>query len=237
MPNIKAVIFDMYDTLVPNTVDYWIPLFTRIAQIQQLPIAGHDLFRQWKKIDLAFRQTRLNLIQPEKTPPFKTYQQAWQESFIKVFAKNNIDGDPSKAAAAAIESLQTREAFNDTRSSVLTIQKRWETGLISNADNAYLIPNLNHIGLNFDAVISSETVKSYKPNSKPFLSTLALLGLKASEAVYVGDNPYDDVVGAKGVGMKVILINRYNRPIHRHSMPDGEIETLYELSKFLERWS
>tara|TARA_B100000470_G_C19775154_1_gene384959 strand:+ start:344 stop:1057 length:714 start_codon:yes stop_codon:yes gene_type:complete len=237
MPNIKAVIFDMYDTLVPNTADYWIALFTRIVQIQELPLAGHVLFKQWKKIDLTFRQTRLNLIEPEKTPLFKTYQQAWEESFIKVFAKNRIDGDPSKAAAAAIESLQTREPFYDTKSSVLTIQKRWETGLISNADNAYLIPNLNHIGLNFDAVVSSETVRSYKPDSKPFLSTLDLLGIRASEAVYVGDNPYDDVVGAKSVGMKVVLLNRYNRPKHRHPMPDGEIKTLCELSKFLERWS
>ena len=126
---------------------------------------------------------------------------------------------------------------DDTLSSVLTIQKLWKTGLISNADNAYLTPNLNYIGITFDAVVSSETVRSYKPHSKPFLSTLSLLDVKPSEAVYVGDNPYDDVVGAKGVGMKVILINRYNTPKHQYPNPDGEIKTLFELSKFLERWS
>jgi len=157
MPNIKAIIFDMYDTLVPNTVDYWIALFARIAQGQQLPISGHELFRQWKTFDSAFRQTRLNLIDPDKTPPFKTYQQAWEESFIKVFAKNAINGDASKAAETAVENLKTREAFYDTKSSILRIQKQWETGLISNADNAYLLPNLNHIGLNFKAIVSSET--------------------------------------------------------------------------------
>jgi 2-haloalkanoic acid dehalogenase type II len=202
-----------------------------------LPISGHELFRQWKTFDSAFRQTRLNLIDPDKTPPFKTYQQAWEESFIKVFAKNAINGDASKAAETAVENLKTREAFYDTKSSILRIQKQWETGLISNADNAYLLPNLNHIGLNFKAIVSSETARSYKPHSKPFLLTLSLLGISASQSIYVGDNPYDDVVGAKGVGMKVILINRYNRPKHPYPRPDGEIETLFELSKFLERWS
>ncbi len=237
MPNVKAVIFDMYDTLVPNTIDYWIALFVQIAKVQQLPISGHKLFIEWKQFDSEFRKTRLNFLQPEKSPPFKTYQQAWEESFTRVFAKNDINGDPSKAAQAAVENLQTRVAFDDTLSSVLTIQKLWKTGLISNADNAYLTPNLNYIGITFDAVVSSETVRSYKPHSKPFLSTLSLLDVKPSEAVYVGDNPYDDVVGAKGVGMKVILINRYNTPKHQYPNPDGEIKTLFELSKFLERWS
>lgn len=40
-----------------------------------------------------------------------------------------------------------------------------------------------------------------KPDAKIFEQTLATLGVAVGEALHVGDNPRDDVVGAKGCGM------------------------------------
>ena len=48
----------------------------------------------------------------------------------------------------------------------------------------------------------------------PFSQIMEILGVSADEAIYVGDNQYDDVLGAKGVGMKVAWVNRQGSPLN-----------------------
>jgi putative hydrolase of the HAD superfamily len=58
-------------------------------------------------------------------------------------------------------------------------------------------------------VVTSKEVGSNKPEPPIFLAALDRAGVSASEAVYVGDQYDTDVVGARGVGIKPILIDRY----------------------------
>jgi FMN phosphatase YigB (HAD superfamily) len=46
-----------------------------------------------------------------------------------------------------------------------------------------------------------------KPHPQIFVDALAALGVKSREALFVGDSPLDDIVGAKGVGMDVAWVN------------------------------
>jgi 2-haloalkanoic acid dehalogenase type II len=62
----------------------------------------------------------------------------------------------------------------------------------------------------FDVIMPSYEVGVIKPNPKIFELTLQKLGVKASEAVMVGDNLRDDVQAAESVGMRGILIDRRN---------------------------
>ena len=41
-----------------------------------------------------------------------------------------------------------------------------------------------------------------KPDARIFTRTLEALGVSAGQALHVGDNPDDDVVGARGCGMR-----------------------------------
>ncbi len=52
-----------------------------------------------------------------------------------------------------------------------------------------------------DVVITFDDTKEYKPSPAPFLLALKKLNLKPKEALYVGDWPERDIVGAKKVGM------------------------------------
>ena len=64
------------------------------------------------------------------------------------------------------------------------------------------------------------------------------LDLSPQEAVYVGDNPFDDVKGAKGVGMGTVWINRYGKELDDGlPSPDYQIESLADLPQILERWN
>ncbi len=84
-------------------------------------------------------------------------------------------------------------------------------GLISNIDRD-IRPACRELGLGpyITHVVTSGDVQAEKPRPAIFLAALREAGVKAAEAVYVGDQPDCDVVGARGVGMKPVLIDRYD---------------------------
>jgi len=61
-----------------------------------------------------------------------------------------------------------------------------------------------------DVIVTSEEAGADKPNPIIFQAALQRAGVDASEAVHVGDQYKMDVVGARGVGVNPILIDRYN---------------------------
>lgn len=61
-----------------------------------------------------------------------------------------------------------------------------------------------------DFVVTAKEVGSNKPEPPIFLAALERAGVDASEAVYVGDQYETDVVGARGVGIAPVLIDRYD---------------------------
>ena len=236
MSGITTVIFDVYETLAPNRPDQWLATFQGVCQEQRLPVSPQTLWTEWKALEVNFRQHRVNLESLEQSPPFKTYAQAWAECFRGVFEKLGLKGDTERAACKAVEALARRELFDDARDILPRIQAQWRTAVLSNADDAYLLPLLARHGLEFQAVLSSEGARAYKPHPSAFHQILHKLGIAPAEAVYVGDKPYEDVLGAKLVGMWAVWLNR-NGTSYDSSMPppDAEIRSLHQLSKVLER--
>ena len=80
-----------------------------------------------------------------------------------------------------------------------------------------LVSNRNHplgelcseLGLDgcFDFTLSAGEADSFKPDPGIFLKALALAHATPETAVYVGDNYYADVVGARAAGLRPILID------------------------------
>lgn len=72
-----------------------------------------------------------------------------------------------------------------------------------------------------------------KPNEKPFLETLKLLGVENKNAIFVGDNPHTDIVGATKAGIKAFrFINGYTS--HIEFAYDYNIDNLLEIKNYLE---
>lgn len=59
----------------------------------------------------------------------------------------------------------------------------------------------------FDAMlIAGEDTKDVKPHKQPFIKIAKLLRVPPEKCIFVGDNPKVDVIGAKELGMKTIII-------------------------------
>ena len=72
-----------------------------------------------------------------------------------------------------------------------------------------------------------------KPSPEIFLKTLIELGGKPNRSTHIGDRPETDIMGAKGVGMRAILIG--NASCKGLSMvPDAKILELKELPEVLK---
>ena len=237
MTKISAVIFDMYETLVSNPESSWISLFGEICHAQGLTVDPQELYAQWKALETGFRRTRLNLEEPGKSPPFKSYQEAWRDCFAQAFAQLKVGGDAAAAARAAIHSLSLKDPFEEVPLALSAVQGRWKTAVLSNADNDYLLPLLDRLKFRFHAVLTSEMVGAYKPHPLPFQRVLEKLMLEPQEAVYVGDSAFDDVLGARGVGMGAVWVNRRGESLEDGlPRPDYQVSSLAELPGILERW-
>ncbi len=84
----------------------------------------------------------------------------------------------------------------------------------------------------FDAIVSSHKVGLRKPLSRIFMHAVELLGGNINETIMIGDSPYEDVMGAKRLGMKAIWVFKENEKIHPPA--DAVIKRFSELITVLK---
>jgi putative hydrolase of the HAD superfamily len=109
-------------------------------------------------------------------------------------------------------------------------------GLISNSHRC-LESFQSHFELEglIDVAVSSSKHGYMKPHPSIFRAALELAQVRAAEAVMVGDSLKQDVDGARGVGMRGVLVRR-SEPSHEAVLPlDGVpvIRNLLELAPLL----
>ncbi len=142
---------------------------------------------------------------------------------------------PSKIMQIVAQQFKgiTFALFDDVLSTLKTLkEQRLILGLLTN-----LAKDMNSIcrklGLEpyLDFVVTSGEVGADKPKPPIFLAALQQAGVNASEAVHVGDQYKLDVIGARGVGITPVLIDRYDLYPEVSNCP--RIHRLTELVEYL----
>ena len=124
--------------------------------------------------------------------------------------------------------------FDDVLSTLKTLKEQNLTlGLLTNLDRD-MQPICRELGLEpyIDFVITSAEVGVDKPKPPIFLAALQQAGVNASEAVHVGDQYKLDVIGARGVGITPILIDRYD--LYPEVTDCPRIQSLTKLTEYLQ---
>lgn len=85
----------------------------------------------------------------------------------------------------------------------------------------------------FDVVITSARVGYRKTHPAIFLKALESLSTPPREAVFVGDDPISDVLGAKRVGMVAVWLNRGGGSVESVKA-DYTLSSLLQLPNLLE---
>ena len=229
MPRITTVIFDMYETLVQNPHGMGKSSFAKIIEQQGLNTTVDDLWENWMPAEAEFQKARLN---PDL--PFQSYFSAWKSGFELSFSTLSLEGDSQAATEQFFRDVSQRAPYPDTDDAVTEVQKRWSTAILSNADDGFLLPNLELLEVGFETVLTSEQAQIYKPRPELFHLMLAHLGVTPDETAYVGDRQLEDVLGPTDAGMHSVWINRNNTPLNPNlPVPSHQISSLSELPRLL----
>ena len=233
MPQIQAVIFDMFETLVYDRPAQWDTTLAEIIAKQGLAVTPAALRQRWDAHNVVFRDTRAN-----PAYPFRSYYAAWADSFRRAFADLGAPGDANAATDRCFAALTQRKPYPETPEALRQVQSQTRTALLSNADDAFLFPTLERLGWRFEVELSSEMAQVYKPRAELFQEALRRLSLRPEQAVYVGDRQLEDVSGAAGAGLPAVWLNRHGTPPNPNlPTPAGQIASLLELPELLAEFS
>lgn len=129
----------------------------------------------------------------------------------------------------------TERQIRRNRPVLSALRKRFRLGIVSNFyGNLERVCGDLAIKEYFPCMIDSARVGVMKPDAKIFQAALDRLDVAPGEAVYIGDNPYRDMQGAKGIGMPHIRLIGANRLRPETCCPgDPVIRSLEELVPYL----
>lgn len=120
------------------------------------------------------------------------------------------------------------------------LQKRFRLGIVSNAQEAFTIPELKLFRLDgyFETIVLSSIVGVKKPNTRIFAEALKNLNIKPSDAVMVGNDLRADIMGASKLGMKTIYLSD-RPPKDRAIKPDAVIANvnMFEVMTWVDKWN
>ena len=222
---VRAITFDAFGTVIDEGRDVLIGIARKICKEHRPSLRPDALLATWDRY----------LYSGADSEPFRTLSELTQESLDKTFRDHRIEADPRPY----VESLESRwreaKAYPEVPR-VLDALDGVPRAIVSDADHAFLEGILKRNRLRFDAEITSESVRAYKPHPQIFRAALKVLGVSPEDVVHVGDSLNEDVAGASRLGMHTIWVNRAD--VHRTARdpkPDAEVCDLAGLPDMIEQ--
>ena len=227
-PEIRAVIFDLDDTLWPL-----IPLIHEAEQALFDWMQEHAprIASQYSIADM--RAMRARLI--PANPRFEYDLWALRHAMLsKLFLTEDEDVLRVKQKADQAMQVFARarnqvSLYDDVIPALTEMAHRFALGSISNG-----FADLAEIGLaqHFRVSLAAHQFGCAKPDPRIFLAACAALDVAPQHAVYVGDDLQIDVQGARAAGLRSVWMNRSARAVPHDA--DFECRDLIALAKWLD---
>ncbi len=210
---IRAVLFDLYGTLIDiETAEGDPVVYEELAKF--LSYRGIYISADWLHDTYKKELSRAIQASPEKYPE-PHIKSIWQSILHRLENPSHYNIDFERCSfvkdITVLHRSLTRKRFKiaDYAMDALSeLRKCYMTGIVSDCQREYAKPEMKCLGLKplFDAVVLSGDYGFRKPDTRLFTACLAKLGVQPSEAIYVGNDVYRDILGATSAGMKCILV-------------------------------
>ncbi|MCC7034616.1 MAG: HAD family hydrolase [Acidobacteria bacterium] len=114
------------------------------------------------------------------------------------------------------------------------LRPAWRTGIVTNGPPDIQARKVTALGLRslVDTVVYAHATGRGlgKPDRAPFMDAARRLGVRAAQAVFVGDDPVADISGARRAGMCAVhLWRRHGADVRAACAADAVIESLDEV--------
>jgi 2-haloacid dehalogenase len=210
----EAMVFDAYGTLYD--------VHSVAARCEKCwPGKGTALSTLWRAKQLEYTWQR-SLMQ--RYAPFSTVT---REALAYACETLGLELDRTREEALMQEYLKLA-TYPDVQETLKELKPR-KQAILSNGSPDMLLPLVEHSGLRFDAVISVDELKVYKPAPQVYELAVRKLDTEKTRIAFVSSNCWD-AMGAKSYGFKVYWINRARAPVDRLGFrPDAILGSLNEV--------
>ncbi len=231
---IKAVCFDFF-----NTLSYYYPsreeTYQKACAAIGLDIEQKNLSKSLMVADIYWREQN-------RIKPYQKRNKPAQFLLFTNYVHRLINGAGVKINWLQAARIVTRlikikwdfAVFEDAIPVMNALrQKGILVGIVSNADNSYneIFRSLGLLDA-ADFTVTSVEAGCEKPEPAIFMLALEKAKAKPEEVLFVGDQYTVDVIGARNVGMKPLMIDRNN---WQEEITDcTRIQSLKQIEQFLE---
>jgi len=212
----SALVFDAYGTLFDvhsvgaRCEAYW-------------PGKGAQLSQLWRAKQLEYTWQR-SLMQR-----YAPFSQVTREALLYACEALKLKSGEKEAQALMNEYLNLA-AYPEVAGALKRLAQR-KLAILTNGSPDMIGPLVKNRGMEntFDAVLSVDELKIYKPAPQVYRLAAERLGLPAGEIGFVSSNCWD-ALGAKSFGFAVHWINRSAAPVDRLGFrPDSIVKSLDEI--------
>jgi putative hydrolase of the HAD superfamily len=133
------------------------------------------------------------------------------------------------------------ELYPDVKSVLDELKPRFSLAVVSDGQSVWALPEMRAVGIDsyFHPIVISSDYGFRKPDPRLFQAALDGIGAGPEEVLFVGNDIYRDVFGARQIGMKTVFFTSNQGRQHMEGVePDYIIYRLAELRqavKFFER--
>ncbi len=222
--NIQALVFDAYGTLFDvhavarRCESFW-------------PGQGDAVSRLWRAKQLEYSWQR-SLMQR-----YAPFSQVTREALAYACEALRLSLDEARVAAL-MDEYTALAAYADVPDALAALRRKVsKLAILTNGSPDMIEPLVARSGFAslFDAVLSVDDLKVYKPDPRVYALAAQRLATPREAIGFVSSNGWD-AAGAKSYGFKVWWINRTAAPVDRLGFsPDAILAGLGELPSKLDR--
>ena len=197
--NIEWVSFDCYGTLV----DWETGISDAVSEVLQ----PHGIRKATPEILELFSD-----VEPvvQSSGVFKEYRVVLREVMSMIGERVGIQLDEEGANSLA-DSLPHWPVFPDAGPALQALKQHCKLAIISNVDDDLFAGSARALGVGFDAVITSQQAKAYKPNSRSFELASARMAVDKEHWLHVGESLFHDIEPANRLGIRSVWVSRADR--------------------------
>lgn len=240
MEHVKAILFDCVGTLFRVEADHGLQL--KLLH-ERLKAEGFNL--NYQTFMEAYRKAYAKYWKIRREELKEVSNMVWVAEALRLAGLEASSRDPAIERAVKDYFQPYLEAVKPVEclpSLFEELKEQFKLGVVTNFTYAPAMREiLSSIGVvNFlDVVVISQEVGWRKPHPEIFKAALKGLKVNPEEALLVGDDPHDDVAGAKKMGIKAVLVFKPGNADKRFSegevSPDFQLPSVCSLKNILGR--
>ena len=215
--------FDCYGTLV----DWESGIATAVAAV----LSSHGIRKSRAEILALFAE-----VEPRvQHASYLEYRRVLRR--VMALIGGELGFQPSESDLTCLaDSLPHWPVFPDTVGSLRALQSRFKLAVISNVDDDLFAGTATTLDVDFDAVVSAQQVRSYKPSLGHFHTAAARMAVATNAWLHVAESLYHDIAPANQLGIASVWVNRPNRgggTRRADAVPDLVVPDLATLARMM----